>query len=107
MSWMQRPRGVFDIDISQCSRCGGAMRALAIITDPRVIAATSSTSTPGLLVPRPSRHPQRPQHRVHVHRACLAPGSRLGIGPRSRTRAGVVSALAHPRGQTGPIAVGL
>jgi hypothetical protein len=39
MTWMQRLRRVFEIDLSQCSRCGAAMRVLAVITDPRVIAA--------------------------------------------------------------------
>jgi hypothetical protein len=36
---MQRLRRVFDIDISRCSRCGAALRVLAVITDPRVVAA--------------------------------------------------------------------
>ena len=39
MTWAQRLRHVFDIDISRCTRCGGALRVLAVITDPRVIAA--------------------------------------------------------------------
>ena len=39
MTWMQRLRRVFDSDISQCPRCGAALRMLAVITDPRVIAA--------------------------------------------------------------------
>jgi len=39
MTWMQRLRRVFDIDISQCPRCGAALRVLAVITEPRVIAA--------------------------------------------------------------------
>ena len=39
MTWAQRLRRVFDIDISRCPRCGAALRVLAVITDPRVIAA--------------------------------------------------------------------
>ena len=39
MSWMQRLRRVFDIYISQCRRCGAALRVLAVITEPRVTAA--------------------------------------------------------------------
>ena len=39
MSWVQRLRYVFDIDLSRCPRCGAAMRVLAVITEPRVIAA--------------------------------------------------------------------
>jgi len=37
MSWMQRLRRVFDIDLSECPRCGGALRVLSVITDPTVI----------------------------------------------------------------------
>ena len=36
---MQRLRRVFDIDISQCPRCGEALRVLAVLTDPRVVGA--------------------------------------------------------------------
>jgi hypothetical protein len=39
MTWAQRLRRVFDIDISRCARCGAPLRVLAAITDPRVIAA--------------------------------------------------------------------
>jgi len=39
MSWIQRLRHVLDIDLSRCPRCGAAMRVLAVITEPRVIAA--------------------------------------------------------------------
>ena len=39
MTWMQRLRRVFNIDISRCPRCGAQLRVLAVITDPRVIAA--------------------------------------------------------------------
>jgi hypothetical protein len=39
MTWAQRLRRVFAIDISRCPRCGAPLRVLAAITDPRVIAA--------------------------------------------------------------------
>ena len=39
MSWAQRLRRVFEIDVSRCPRCGAALRVLAVITEPRVIAA--------------------------------------------------------------------
>lgn len=39
MTWAQRLRRVFDIDISRCARCGAALRVLTVITDARVIAA--------------------------------------------------------------------
>ena len=38
MSWMQRLRYMVDIDLRRCPRCGAALRVLAVITDPRVIA---------------------------------------------------------------------
>ena len=39
MSWMQRLRRVFDIDLRHCPRCGATLRVLAVITDPHVIGA--------------------------------------------------------------------
>ena len=38
MSWMQRLRYMFDIDLRRCPRYGAALRVLAVITDPRVIS---------------------------------------------------------------------
>ena len=38
MSWMQRLRRVFEIDLRHCPRCGGAVRVIAEITDPGLIA---------------------------------------------------------------------
>jgi hypothetical protein len=37
MSWAQRLKRVFDIDIETCPVCGGAMRIIACIEDPLVI----------------------------------------------------------------------
>jgi hypothetical protein len=37
MTWAQRPKRVFGIDIETCSVCGGAMRIIACIEDPAVI----------------------------------------------------------------------
>ncbi|NKC14370.1 MAG: hypothetical protein GKR94_19970 [Gammaproteobacteria bacterium] len=39
MTWMQRLRGVFDIDLSLCSRCGWSVNVLVLITEPAVIAS--------------------------------------------------------------------
>ena len=39
MSWAQRLRRVFDIDISRCPRCGAALLVSAATTEPRVVAA--------------------------------------------------------------------
>jgi len=37
MTWAQRLKRVFGIDIETCSVCGGAMRIVACIEDPVVI----------------------------------------------------------------------
>lgn len=37
LSWAERLKRVFDIDISLCPRCGGRLRVIAEITDPAVI----------------------------------------------------------------------
>ena len=39
MSWMQRLRRVFDIDLSVCPRCSSPTRVIAVLTDPAVISA--------------------------------------------------------------------
>lgn len=38
MTWMQRLKRVFNIDIETCERCGGKVRVIASIEDPAVIA---------------------------------------------------------------------
>ena len=37
MTWAQRLKRVFGIDIATCRRCGGAVRIIACIEDPVVI----------------------------------------------------------------------
>jgi len=37
MTWAQRLKRVFNIDIETCSECGGAVRIIASIEDPAVI----------------------------------------------------------------------
>ena len=39
MTWMQRLRRVYDIDVSVCPKCAGALNVLAVITDPPVITS--------------------------------------------------------------------
>ena len=39
LTWAQRLRRVFDLDISRCPRCDAALRVLAAIMQPRVVAA--------------------------------------------------------------------
>ena len=38
MTWAQRLRRVFDIDLRFCPHCGAELRVLAVITNPQVIA---------------------------------------------------------------------
>ncbi len=37
MTWAQRLKRVFDIDMQTCQACGGAIRIIAAIGDPAVI----------------------------------------------------------------------
>ncbi len=37
MSWAQRLKGVFGIEIKSCEHCGGAVKIIASIEDPQVI----------------------------------------------------------------------
>jgi len=57
MTWAQRLRRVFDIDLSRCARCGAPLRVLAVITDPRVIAAIlAHLEARAARAPPPLRH---------------------------------------------------
>jgi hypothetical protein len=57
MTWAQRLRRVFDIDITCCPRCGAPLRVLAAITDPRVITAMlTHLETRAARAPPPVRH---------------------------------------------------
>ena len=56
MTWMQRLRRGFDMDLRACPRCGAPLRVLAVITDPQVIAAiVAHIETPGARAPPPGR----------------------------------------------------
>jgi hypothetical protein len=37
MTWAQRLKRVFDIDVKSCVRCGGAVRVIASIEEPALI----------------------------------------------------------------------
>ena len=39
MTWRQRLRRVYDIDVSVCPNCGGALKVLAVITEPQLITS--------------------------------------------------------------------
>ena len=38
MTWARRLKRVFHIDIERCERCGGAVRIIASVEDPQIIA---------------------------------------------------------------------
>jgi hypothetical protein len=44
MTWMQRLKRVFNIDIETCERCAGHVGIIASIEDPSVIESANSTS---------------------------------------------------------------
>jgi hypothetical protein len=57
MTWAQRLRRVFEIDVSRCLRCGAPLRVLAAITDPQVIAAIlTHLEARAARAPPPVRH---------------------------------------------------
>ena len=59
MTWSQRLRRVFGIDIETCPLCGGALQIIACIDDPAVIQKilthidSKNTSTAKTLPPNP------------------------------------------------------
>jgi hypothetical protein len=62
MTWAQRLRRVFNIDIETCERCGGAMKIMACIQDPAVIRKLLRSAAPGepQTQPHPARGPPSP-----------------------------------------------
>jgi hypothetical protein len=62
MSWAQRLKRVFAIDIERCRRCGGKLRVIASIEDPalieRILAHLDPPATDGS--PRPPFAPRAP-----------------------------------------------
>jgi hypothetical protein len=65
MTWTQRLKRVFGIDIETCLACGGAVRIIACIEEPEVIEKilTSSMGKPPQPKPQGGRHAERrPRH---------------------------------------------
>ncbi len=60
MTWAQRLARVFKIDVTVCERCGGAVKIIACIEEPTVIAKIlehlERASSPPLELP-PARAP--------------------------------------------------
>ncbi len=57
MSWAQRLKGVFGIDIETCPGCGGAVRIIACIEDPEVIEKILTHLDAKGAAPETSRRP--------------------------------------------------
>ncbi|MGH8523174.1 MAG: hypothetical protein ACREXY_02845 [Gammaproteobacteria bacterium] len=60
MSWARLLKRVFDVDIEQCSQCGGTLKIIAAIEDPTVIAKILTHL--GLPARAPPRSPARSYH---------------------------------------------
>jgi len=58
MSWARLLKRVFDIDIECCPHCGGALKIIAAIEEPAVIARILTHL--GLPARAPPRSPMRP-----------------------------------------------
>jgi hypothetical protein len=57
MTWSQRLKRVFGIDIETCPACGGAVRILACIEDPEVIEKILNHLEANVVEPEASRRP--------------------------------------------------
>ncbi len=66
MTWAQRLKRVFNIDIEICARCGGSVRVIACIEDQDIIdrilahlyEKAQAIPTPPLLIPPPRAPPE-------------------------------------------------
>lgn len=65
MTWAQRLKRVFNIDVETCQACGGAVKVIACIEDPKVIQkilahldAKNPITTGAGLLPEPRAPPQ-------------------------------------------------
>ncbi|SVM74611.1 putative transposase [Klebsiella pneumoniae] len=105
MTWAQRLKRVFNIDIETCSGCGGAMKVIACIEDPIVIKQIldhlkHKAETSGTRALPESRAP--PANDTNQNAAFTAPrqGSAVlvvGKGAASGKEEGKFSALLAPR----------
>jgi len=58
VSWAQRLKRVFGIDVETCDECGGAVKAIACIEDPVVIKKIRDHLDKKAVVSEPGRIPQ-------------------------------------------------
>jgi len=66
MSWAQRLKRVFNIDIQTCSQCGGAAKVVACIEDPadikKILKQLEQRSESAAAAPHSTRAPPAPTH---------------------------------------------
>jgi hypothetical protein len=63
MSWAQRLKRVFGIDVTTCAHCGGAVKIVASVEDPPPSAPSSTTSRSTARWSRRTTGPQRARRR--------------------------------------------
>ena len=68
MTWAQRLKRVFGIDIEVCSLCGGKVKVLAVIEDPQVIEKILKHLRLDPVPPQiwPARGPPQQEHILSV-----------------------------------------
>ena len=64
MTWAQRLKRVFKIDIETCDQCGGTVKVIACIEDPAIVEAN----------PGSPRATDRSQHNIHAPRPSAPAG---------------------------------
>jgi hypothetical protein len=64
MTWAQRLKCVFNIDIEACRECGGAMKVIACIEDPVVIQKILDHLKRTQIPTRTPRYPKAAPHQV-------------------------------------------
>lgn len=60
MTWAQRLKRVFNIDIETCNHCGGAVKIIADIEDPAVIEKILTHPNKKAAGAKPARLPESP-----------------------------------------------
>jgi len=67
ITWAQRLKRVFKIDIETCDQCAGTVKVIACIEDPalvkRILDHLEQRSEPGRMVTHPARAPPRTSER--------------------------------------------
>ncbi len=88
MTWAQRLKRVFRIDIESCRRCGGRLRVIASIEEPPVIERISPTSDMtarrSIALTRVGRHPRTSGRSNRVVRPAGIPDPRWIALARAR-----------------------